>query len=87
MLPERLIFALVIFPVGVHVIEEGGGAGGCDDGADVGVGASGVAVGVEGAIAVVRPETVYSPGLRGTGGRVGVPELGLRRRVSAIEAA
>ena len=53
-LPEALVVASLVFPVGVHVGEEVG-VRGLDDGADVGVCARGVAVGVVGAVAVVRP--------------------------------
>ena len=54
-LPEALVVALVVLPVGVHVGEEVRGPCGRDDGGDVGVGARGVTVGVVGAVAVVGP--------------------------------
>jgi len=50
---------LIVFPVGVHVVEEVGFAGGGDNGRDVGVGARGIAVGVVGAVAVVGPWGCY----------------------------
>ena len=55
MLPESLICTRVADPVGVHVREEGGLAGGGQDGGDVGVGARRIAVGVEGSVTMVRP--------------------------------
>ena len=54
-LPESLVCTRVADPVGVHVREEGGLAGGGQDGGDVGVGARRIAVGVEGSVAVVWP--------------------------------
>ena len=55
MLPESLIGARVADPVGIHVGEEVGLTGGGQNGGDVGVGARGVAVGVEGSVTVVWP--------------------------------
>lgn len=78
-IPEAFVVALVVFPVGVHVAEEGGLAGGGQDGGDVCVGAIRVAVGVVGAVAVVGPEPVDGPGVGGAGGGVVVPELCLSR--------
>jgi len=54
-LPERLVVAGVVFPVGVHLGEESGFAVGFEDGGDVGVFARGIAECVVGAIAAVRP--------------------------------
>lgn len=54
-LPERLVIALVVLPVLVHVGEKLGAARVLDDGSDVGVLARVVAVCLVGAIAVVRP--------------------------------
>lgn len=54
-LPERLVVALVVLPVLVHVGEKLGVARVLDDGSDVGVLARVVAVCLVGAIAVVRP--------------------------------
>ena len=54
-LPESLVCTGVADPVGVHVGEEGGLAGGVQDGGDVGVGARRIAVGVEGSVTVVWP--------------------------------
>ena len=55
MLPESLIGARVADPVGIHVGEEVGLTGRGQNGGDVGVGARGIAVGVEGSITVVWP--------------------------------
>lgn len=55
MLPEALVITVGILPVGIHVRKEGGLPGGSQDLSDVGVGSIGVAVGVIGPIAVVRP--------------------------------
>jgi len=54
-LPEALVVALVVLPVGVHVAEKVSLSGGAKDGGDVGVGSAGVAVGVVGAVAVIGP--------------------------------
>ena len=54
-LPEGFVVARVVFPVGFHVGEEGGGVVGLEDGGDVGVLAGFVAVLGEGAVAVVGP--------------------------------
>ena len=54
-LPEALIVALVILPKRVHVVEEVGLAGSGNDGGYIGIGTGGVAVGVVGAVAMVRP--------------------------------
>ena len=54
MLPEGFIGAVVVFPVGLHIGEEGGGAVGLEDLRDVFVLAAFVAVFAEGAIAVIR---------------------------------
>jgi len=54
-LPERLVIALVVLPVLVHVGEKLGAARVLDDGSDVGVLARLVAVCLVGAIAVVGP--------------------------------
>lgn len=55
MLPESLVCTRVTDPIGIHVGEEGSLAGGGEDGGDVGVGARGVTVGIEGSVAVVWP--------------------------------
>ena len=55
MLPESLVCSRVADPVGVHVREKGGLAGGGQDGGDVGVGARRIAVGVEGSVTMVWP--------------------------------
>ena len=77
-LPEGLIRCSLVFPVGIHVVEEVGGASRGKDGADVGIRTRSVAVGVVGAIAVVWPETVNGPGICRALGRATVPELSLR---------
>ena len=57
-LPECLIVALVVLPVRVHVRQEVSLAEGLKDLGDVGVGARGIAVGIEGSVAVVRPGSI-----------------------------
>ena len=64
--PKGLVVALVVFPVGVHVGEQIGLARSGYDGGDVGVGASRVAVGVVGAVAVIRP-SMCQPWSKGVG--------------------
>ena len=54
-LPEGLVIATLIFPIGFHIGEEGVGIVGLEDGANVCVLAGFVAVLVVSAIAVVRP--------------------------------
>jgi len=54
-IPEALVIALDVFPVRVHVAEHGGCAGRGEDRGDVGVGSVGIAIGVEGAVAMVGP--------------------------------
>ena len=79
-LPETLGCTTIGGPVCVHVIEQGALAGCGEDGGDVGVGAIGIAIGIVGAVAVVGPEAMDCPGVNGTGGWVGIPELSLLRR-------
>ena len=54
-LPEVFVVALVVFPIGVHVAQEIGLAGGGDDGGDVVVFAARIAVLLVGAVAAIRP--------------------------------
>ena len=54
-LPEGFVVAGVVFPVGLHVGEEGGGVVGLEDGGYVGVLAGFVAVLRKCAVAVVGP--------------------------------
>lgn len=55
MLPETLIVAFVIRPVGLHVRQKVGFAKGLQDLGDVGVCTRTIAVGIIGAVAVIRP--------------------------------
>lgn len=63
-LPEALVIALVVLPVGLHIAEGIGSLAGQDVG-DVGVGTVIVALSGIGAVAVVRPETVDGPRIWG----------------------
>lgn len=74
-LPEGFVARSLVFPVGVHVGEGVCGAAGCQNGADVGVRASGIAVGVVGAVTVIWPKTVDRPRIRRALGWATVPEL------------
>lgn len=59
-LPEGLIIALVVLPVGLHVAERVWGLAGEDVG-DVGVGTVIIALSGIGAVTVIGPETVNGP--------------------------
>jgi hypothetical protein len=59
-LPERLVVAGVVFPIGVHVGEESGFAVGLKDTGYVGILAGGIAECVVSAIAAIRPEDKVS---------------------------
>lgn len=52
--PEHLVRAVIGDPVGVHVVEQTLPVEGLQDGGDVRVGATVIAVGLIGAVAVVR---------------------------------
>ena len=83
-LPEGLISSSIVFPVGIHVVEKVGGAGGGDDGTDIGVSTAGITVGIESAIAVIRPQAMDGPRVSWTFSRTGVPELCLQNKLSAM---
>jgi len=86
--PERLVVALVVFPVLLHDFKSFVGSRGLQDFGDVGVGAARVAVGFVGAVAVVWPETVESPAVVWASWGVGVPKLGLEEGATrGVEAA
>lgn len=53
-LPEYLVTAVIRYPVGVHVVEQILAVEGLQDGGNVRVGAAVIAVGLIGAVAVVR---------------------------------
>jgi hypothetical protein len=87
-LPEGLVVALVILPVLLHDFKSFIGAGGLQDVGDVGVGAARVAVGFVGAVTVVGPQAVQSPGVVWAGWGVCVPELCLEEGAAGgVEAA
>ena len=78
--PEALVIALVILPVGIHVAEKVCLSSSRENGRDVGVCSVGITIGVVGAIAVIRPETMDGPRICGSGRWTIVPELGLERQ-------
>lgn len=87
-LPEALVVPVDVFPVCVHVAQEARLPRRLQDLRDVCIGPCGVAVGVKRPIAVVRPEAVDGPVVRGTRRRRGIPELGLQQLAAGrIEAA
>ena len=87
MLPEALVVALVVFPVCVHILQQRCLPSCLQYLSDVRIGARWVAVGFVRPIAAVRPQPVNGPAVRGSGRRIGVPELGLEelpaRRIEA----
>jgi len=60
-IPEALVVAVDVLPVCVHIAEHIRCACSSEDGGDIGVGSAGVAVGVIGAVAVVRPQAMDGP--------------------------
>lgn len=60
-LPESLVIALVILPVGVHVCEQVRLAERVQDSSDVGVCARCITVGIVGAVAMIWPQAVDGP--------------------------
>lgn len=56
MFPEAFIIALVVLPIGVHVVEEISLTGSGYDGGDIGVLTVGVTVLVEGPITMIWPK-------------------------------
>lgn len=67
-LPETLVIALVILPVGVHVSEQVRLAERVQDSSDVCVFARRITVGIVGAVATIRPEAVDGPRISRTWG-------------------
>lgn len=64
-LPERLVIALIIFPVGVHVREQVRLAERVENGSYVGVFARWVTVGIIGAVTTVWPQAMDCPRISG----------------------
>jgi hypothetical protein len=60
-LPERLVVALIILPVDIHVCQQVRLAVGVEDGSDVSVLARRVTVGFIGAVAAVWPKAMDCP--------------------------
>jgi len=78
-IPEFFIGSIVVNPELIHEIQCGGSPIVSQQGADVSVIAGWITVLAEGPVAVVRPQTVYSPAIIWPGSWIGVPELGLQQ--------
>jgi len=77
-LPERLVIALVVLPVGLHIAQDITMTFVQKDATNIGICSRAIACSFVRAITVVRPQTVNSPGLGRTCCWAGVPELSLQ---------
>lgn len=88
MLPETLIITILILPIRIHIIQQLRPTLRFQNLRNILIRARLIAIRLIRAIAIIRPEPMDGPGIVGSRGGVGVPELSLEEKTAGrVEAA